>query len=146
MGLNCSHDAWDGAYSAFHRWRCKIAEAAGLPPLELMEGFYNKDTLYFGRIEELWESKVTELGTRLPIRWDCLKKSPLHELLYHSDCDGDIPWRRCGKIADELEKLLPAMEAFGDGGGHIGAYKDKTQTFIDGLRDAFASKENLEFG
>jgi hypothetical protein len=40
MGLDVSHECWTGAYSAFHIWRCKIAELKGLPPLELMEGFY----------------------------------------------------------------------------------------------------------
>lgn len=38
MGLDCSHNAWHGAYSAFMRWRIKLAEVAGLPPLEFMEG------------------------------------------------------------------------------------------------------------
>ena len=40
MGLDTSHNAWHGAYSAFMTWRKKIAHLAGFPPLELMEGFY----------------------------------------------------------------------------------------------------------
>ena len=28
MGLDTSHDCWNGAYSAFHRWRIKITPAA----------------------------------------------------------------------------------------------------------------------
>ena len=28
MGLDCSHNAWHGAYSAFMRWRQKLADVA----------------------------------------------------------------------------------------------------------------------
>jgi len=56
MGLDISHGCWHGAYSAFMRWREKISQVAGLPPLALMEGFYepldnhtlNLPTLYHG--------------------------------------------------------------------------------------------------
>src|SRR5437016_2133419 len=40
MGLDTTHDCWHGAYSAFMRWRTKLAEVAGLPPLMLIESFY----------------------------------------------------------------------------------------------------------
>lgn len=40
MGLSISHGAWMGSYSAFTAWRKRIAQVAGFPPLELMEGFY----------------------------------------------------------------------------------------------------------
>lgn len=119
MGLDISHDAWHGAYSSFMRWREKIAEVAGLPPLQNMEGFGG------------------------PIKWESLEPSPLHELLHHSDCDGEISWKSCGAIADELEKLLPKLN--GDGGGHIGSYKEKTEQFIKGLRKAHKKKQELVF-
>lgn len=153
MGLDTSHDCWHGAYSAFMRWRQAIAEAAGLPPLELMEGFYGSlyrddgaslPTLYHGH-KHADARYLESIDSRLPIRWACLKSSPLHELLYHSDCDGDIPWQSCGPIADELEKLLPALAKLGDFGGHVGRVEEKTQTFIDGLRRAAAAQENVEF-
>jgi hypothetical protein len=38
MGLDISHGCWEGAYSAFMRWRQQIAEVAGIP-LMLMDGF-----------------------------------------------------------------------------------------------------------
>lgn len=148
MGLDTTHDAWHGAYSAFNRWRQEIAYAAGLPPLELMEGFFYADS---GRSNPFWDAfKVQDkeqreggIWRRLPISWDCLRPSPLHNLLNHSDCDGDIKWEDCGPIADELEKILPNLE--GDGGGHIGPFKEKTKQFIEGLRLAYKNKENLEF-
>lgn len=152
MGLDTSHDAWHGAYSAFMRWRQEIAKAAGLPPLTLMEGFYQQDDPIH---DPMWQS-VLDRGARgdnptlenvkaqLPIKWECLKPSPLHQLLHHSDCDGEIPWKDCGMIAVELEKVLPNLPK-DDAGGHIGDFRDKTQTFINGLRKANAAKENLEF-
>lgn len=151
MGLDTSHDCWHGSYGAFHRWRCEIASAAGLPPLELMEGFYepldshNLPTLYHGiNTREKDENNLTRVDAQLPIAWDCLKPSPLHELLHHSDCDGEIPWESCGKIADSLAELLPKLPT-GEAGGHIGNWRDKTSTFIDGLRKAHAAKENVDF-
>ncbi len=149
MGLDTSHNAWHGAYSAFMRWRKEIAAFAGLPPLELMEGFYvplsasGLPTLYFG-MGTRKEDYLKDLDESLPIKWSCLKPSPLHKLLYHSDCDGDIACEDCGPIADELEKLLPLMPD-GDAGGHIGNWRDKTATFIAGLRLAASKNENLNF-
>jgi hypothetical protein len=153
MGLDTTHDAWHGAYSAFMRWRTEIAKAAGMPPLELMEGFFQPmkgsqgiATFYLGRgaDDELARSSIERLEQRLPIKWECLKPSPLHELLFHSDCDGEIPTESCGPIADELEKLLPLLPG-GEGGGHIGNWRDKTKQFIDGLRAAAAAGEPLGF-
>ncbi len=148
MGLDTSHDAWHGGYGSFMVWRQEIAKAAGLPPLELMEGFYNPlsasglPTRYHG-VETRSERYLADLDQRLPIRWSCLKKSPLHKLLYHSDCDGKISARYCGPIANALEALLPKLN--GTYGGHLGDIREKTQKFIDGLRRAAAAHEPLEF-
>jgi len=128
MGLDTSHGCWHGAYSAFHIWRQKIAEVAGLPPLEFMEGFY--------------EGYPPKGG--LPIKWECLKPTPLHELLNHSDCEGEIPAESCGPIADSLEQLLPLLPDEEDA-GHIGNWRSKTQKFIDGLRIAACLGENVRF-
>jgi hypothetical protein len=155
MGLDLTHDCWSGAYSAFMRWRTEIAKAAGLPPLELMAGFYSPlrkpedgrglfaSTPTFYTTEET-KQFFTALDALLPISWECLKPSPLHILLHHSDCDGDIKWKDCGKIADELEKLLPNLPKEDDP-GHIRNWREKTQQFIDGLRAAHKAKENVEF-
>jgi hypothetical protein len=148
MGLDCSHGAWHGAYSAFMRWRSKLAEVAGLPPLELMDGFFDPKpygTLYFGQeAGGVWDGKREALQASLPISWDCLQPSPLHELLYHSDCEGEIPAERCGPIADALEALIPLLPDE-VAGGHIGHWREQTQTFVDGLRAAAAAGEPLDF-
>ena len=146
MGLYTTHGAWDGGYGSFYQWRKIIAYAAGLPPLELMEGFYDSlsnprslPTLYTKEPEHHFKN----LDERLPIKWSSLKNTPLFHLLNHSDSDGHITWRRCKGIADELEKLLPLIPV---AEGPYGNYwVEKTQLFIDVSRLAYERKENLEF-
>lgn len=148
MGLDTSHDCWHGAYSAFHRWRKEIARVAGLPPLELMKGFYSPlskslSTFFCGDYEKS-EYYFSSLNERLPISWNCLRRRPLNILLRHSDYNGVIPWRSCGPIARELEALIPLL-ADEDAGGHIGNWREKTQKFVDGLRLASSLKESVHF-
>jgi hypothetical protein len=64
-------------------------------------------------------------------------------LLAHSDCEGEIQADICAPLADRLEELLPKLE--GDGGGHVGSYREKTETFIRGLRSAASAGEAVVF-
>ena len=157
MGLDTSHNAWHGAYSAFMRWRRMLAQVAGLPPLDLMEGFYEplgspggQVTLYYGIETNMpaygpdSQPYLASIDERLPIRWECLKPSALHELLYHSDCDGEIAADRCGPIADALEELIPLLPDE-SAGGHIGNWREKTAQFVSGLRLAAEKGEPLDF-
>jgi len=151
MGLDTSHDAWHGAYSAFMGWREKICAVAGFPPLKLMEGFFERNSPYDPMQKHAeWVAQIRGTGSNvddiywgLPIRWQSLKPSPLFELLSHSDCDGSIDAELCGPIADALERLLPELDS--EGGGHIGNYAEKTRQFIKGLRAAAKEKKPLKF-
>ena len=158
MGLDVSHDCWHGAYSAFMRWRCAVAKAAGMPPLQLMEGFYRYSDITpdeasaavksIGYLEEnTWARELLIAFCHegnFPIKWESLKPSPLHKLLNHSDCDGEIQAEDCSDIAQALEDILPRLPE-GDGGGHIGNWRVKTQSFIDGLRFAASKGEHVTF-
>jgi hypothetical protein len=138
MGLDTSHDAWHGAYSAFGRWRNRLTEVAGY---QLMSVNYDdgikRDTpmiewhLYRERIELMGE-------------WAETPHDPLLVLIAHSDCEGVIHPAQAGPLADRLEGLLPLLGEE-DGGGHIGGYREKTQKFIDGLRRAVAANEDVDF-
>lgn len=128
MGLDISHDAWSGSYSAFDRWRTKLAEVAGIP-LNLMEGH--------------WDG--TPAHPMLPLSWAALSPDPLHVLLHHSDCDGIIEVKYLKGLAERLEQILPLLPDE-DAGGHIRNWREKTQTFIDGCWAAYESDEPLEFG
>jgi hypothetical protein len=117
-----------------------------------MEGFWHTEKPVFGNpfwIQYEHDKKAgyiheESLWNRLPIKWESLPPSPLYELLYHSDCEGEIEWEKCGPIADALEALIPKMKN-DDAGGHIGLWKAKTQQFVDGLRLAHSRKENVDF-
>jgi hypothetical protein len=156
MGLDTTHGCWHGAYSAFHRWRSQLAEIAGLPPLEMMEGFWGAGSTgmeltlkcaanYCERTKNQHDADgLRALASRPAIKWSALKPSPLHILLHHSDCEGSIAAADCGPIADALEALIPLMPG-DDAGGHIGNWRAKTQAFVDGLRVAAAAGEDVEF-
>ena len=131
MGLATSHNCWSGSYSSFSEWRRKISEVSGFG--DMME--YDS----FSQPHE--NPNLMIVGTRV---WP---DDPIASLLSHSDCDGSIPWIDCVKMADELEKLLPALErsdrtvlASLDYGNVA-----KTEQFIKGLRLAHSLKEDVEF-
>lgn len=135
-----------------------LAQVAGLPPLDLMEGFYYPmsgkpgypPTLYHGidtgkpAYGPDSDPYLGRIDKALPIKWECLKPSPLHELLHHSDCEGEIAADRCGPIADALEELIPLLPE-GIAAGHIGNWREKTAQFVRGLRLAAEKGEPLDF-
>ena len=163
MGLDTTHNCWHGPYSAFMRWRRAIAEAAGFPPLDIMEGFFDRDRI---RSEadlpfdpHSWTRSSMILGMwrrgHLPLAWEALRSPPggpdprLISLLRHSDCDGEILAAECAPIADALEALLPRLDATVPHPGIERAVYDgvraATVRFIAGLRDAAAKRENVVF-
>jgi hypothetical protein len=143
MGLTVSHDCFNSGYGYFHQWRKEIAKVAGLPPLELMEGFfYNDDDashnpFWIYKFDPNKSLLVDDILSRLPIKWECLKKDCLHELLHHSDCDGYLRVGLLQPLADRLEKLLPNITE---------EWSSVTKQFIKGLRKAASKRERVTFG
>ena len=135
MGLDTTHEAWHGPYGVFNRWRDQLARTAGYELAEL-EGNYGRETILID-----WGHIVPK---NYEGEWDETPADPLIMLIAHSDCDGVIHPEHAGPLADRLEELLPMLPE-GDGGGHIGSWRDKTRTFIDGLRAALAADEDVEF-
>jgi hypothetical protein len=144
-----------------------LAQAAGLPPLSMMEGFcnvkghfceksmkeiddiippdkkYGDSPMAYAR-GIIWQLYLEKF--ELPIKWDYYKNDPLTILLNHSDCEGDIKCKDCEPLADRLQRLIDdGSIPDGSGGGHIGKWREKTQQFIDGLRLAAKQGENVEF-
>lgn len=138
MGLDTSHGAWHGAYSAFTRWRHAVAEAAGYLVRKVDwgdRGMLPMDTVLidWGHVPE----------GALYGKWAETPADPLLVLIAHSDCEGEILPAQAGPLADRLEELLPKLS--GDYGGHIGDIKAKTLVFIAGLRAAVEANEPLDF-
>lgn len=124
MGLDISHDCWHGAYSAFMRWRRAVASVCGID-LERMEGY-------------------AEGG----ILWSSLPADPVHILLNHSDCDGEIALDDEIPLAQRLEELAPVLEKYDathQMGGHLPSAAAAARKFAEGLREAHALGEIVEF-
>ena len=91
MGLDTTHDCWHGPYSSFGEFRDAIAKAAGLPVDE--RGFYLIPPEYEGEAY-LYGKNGRET--------DPYPADVIWVLLGHSDCEGKIPPRFCGALADRL--------------------------------------------
>lgn len=151
MGLDTTHDAFHGAYSAFNRFRQEICRAMG--PESSFPPHYKRDEQ--GRLIQDERGMLV----RDPLKDEELvyidgeysrETHPgLYEFLMHSDCDGEISPEMCAKVADDLEALLPKVEALKTvAAGHIaaaGGYVPVLERFIAGCRLAAANGEPLEF-
>lgn len=138
MGLDCSHNAWHGAYSAFNRWRDEVARVAGLP-LSGEPGLMSTQHLYIN-----WDAITDD---NIYGQWEMTPEDPLIVLIAHSDCEGSIYPEQAGPLADRLEEILPKLSER-DSSGHIernGGMVNVTQRFIAGLRAAVAKGEELGF-
>lgn len=142
MGLDTTHDCWHGAYTAFNRWRSKLAEVAGYTESRNPDGTTHID-LDWGNIQSVIGDDLFGRWSRIPVRPDGTPDA-LIILLAHQDCEGTLQSEFCGALADRLEDLLPKLEGQ-DGGGHVGMYADSTVRFIAGLRRAAAAGEDVEF-
>lgn len=143
MGLSVSHDAFHGAYSSFARFREAIGVAAGFTYRKSASG------LGYSAAEIDWDS-YTEwnfygMWDEMPINPITKQPDPLMMLLVHSDCEGFL-WRG---ILDELEArlkgLLPILEKFSAGHGHLPNYAEGVRRFILGCQAACEEGDNLEF-
>ena len=147
MGLDCSHDAFHGAYSAFNSFRQEICHAIGgsYPPhwVRNADGTITLDNNGLPIYDRTLDEKMIYFGDDLD------DESGMYFFLCHSDCDGEISPEMCIKVADDLESILPKIEALSDQGrGHIqarGGYAEVLKKFIAGCRLAAKNNEPLEF-
>ena len=130
MGLDVSHDAFSGPYSAFNRFRQAVAKAMGGSYPDHEDKSLEPNLWYWGP------------------GYNADRNPGLHEFFNHSDCDGQIHWRTCGELAEELVSLLPKLDEMGMGSGRIadaGGYGAVARCFIAGCKLAFDRKEDMEF-
>lgn len=131
MGLDTTHGAFHGAYSAFSRFRDAFIKSIG-GRTEEQGGFFDRRHLWF-----------------FPEGMDSGTHPGIYVFMCHSDSDGEIAPEMCAKIADEMEALLPLVEAYPDNlGGHIerdGGFLAVTKRWIAGCRAAAAEGVPLEF-
>ena len=136
MGLDISHGTWHGAYSAFSRWRNAVWVAGGEKLVEVKDGPFGMSREVPDGID--WDS-ITEAN--LNGHWK-ETQDPLVILMAHYDTDGEIYDTEA--LADRLEEVLPNLTEVEEA-GHIGSYREKTKTFIAGLRRAADAGEPVIF-
>lgn len=142
MGLDATHDAFSGAYSAFNRFRQMVAKAAGgsFPPHDI--------PLHIGG--EVYE-KPDQERFYIPGKWEQyqIDKPGLSAFLISNDCEGSFPPELCKHMADELEVLIPEVEKMDAGDwGHIGrdgGYVAVLKRYIAGCRAAYEAGETMEY-
>lgn len=151
MGLNCTHEAWDGAYSAFGRWRDQVARAAGYAVWPVIyDDMKSQNGSGFGRDTVMIDwghiSEENIMG-----EWVETPSDPLIVLIAHSDCEGFIYREQQIPLAERLEGLIPALAEFENeqpGMGHIarwGGLAGCAKRFAEGLRRAHSAREDLGF-
>ena len=140
MGLDCSHNAFHGAYSAFNSFRQAVCYVIGgsYPP-------HNKQNYLLWSEDCQPDENIWYWGHGYS-----LETHPgLAIFLSHSDCDGEISPEDCIKVANDLEPLIPRLAELGPGKGHIardGGFAAVCQRFVDGCREAAKNGEPLIFG
>lgn len=120
MGLKTTHGCWSGPYSSFGIFRRAVARACDVD-LERMEGF-SRDAEYAS--------------------WDSLPRDPIHALLNHSDCDGEIATPDLIPLADRLDAILPRLKELA---GYPAWIPDAAVRFAEGCREAAAEDEPVKF-
>lgn len=143
MGLDTTHNCWQGSYSAFSRWRDQLGEIAGYTFHKNKWGQQLVD-IDWGNVESIIGLDLNGIWPFVPIRPDGTPDA-LMILLAHSDCEGYIQSNMCEPLANRLEELLPELEKLEDDRGHIGNWSDKTKQFIKGLRLASKGGERVGF-
>lgn len=143
MGLDTTHGAFRGAYSAFNRFRKIVAEAIGgsypphISPLVCSDGdiIVSPDQNRF-YVPGSWKTFQVD-------------RPGLSAFLLSNDCEGEFAPELCKQMADELEALLPKIEKIDNGGGgHIerdGGYVAVTKKYIEGCRLAHSKRQKLRY-
>lgn len=142
MGLDCSHNAFNGSYGGFNRLRQAVSFLAGgsYPPhykRDKQGSVLNKKD-DFGLL--LRDEKLDEHSWYVDESYP-VEKTGLRDFLNHSDCDGILTAQQCKNVADELEDLLKDADKFEGFKNELNSIKQ----FVAGCRKAHMHGENLEF-
>mgnify|MGYP000951359026 CR=1 FL=1 len=140
MGLCVSHGCFSGPYSSFGRFREALACAAG-SPLPLMAGFdYDARKFLLAHGGGI----AGKIAAATPIAWSTLAPDPIHALLDHSDCDGQIKHADLLSLACRLEDLAAKMR-MPSASMELRDHADDAMKFALGCHMAHAAGECLTF-
>jgi hypothetical protein len=153
VGLDTTHNCWQGSYTSFGIWRQEVARAAGYT-------LKHRRDVPWTTLDIPWDmfTHENEMGdwSKGPAVED-----PLLYLLVHSDVEGVIHPEEGRHVAARLEQVLPALTVAG-ANQTAARYErllpnltierltqewleDKTKRFIKGLRAAAEAGEDVLF-
>lgn len=118
MGLNTTHNCWNGPYSSFNRFRYSLGYQIGVD-LDDYVGYSKDGTKQLSSI-----------------------KHDLMSLFNHSDSDGRLTIKECKNIVKGLNDVL---ENFVENDKYDFDFKDKILQFRDGCLDAISKKQMVHF-
>lgn len=127
MGLDISHDCWNGAYSGFNTFREALHDAIGITWAHLP---YRDMTPK--QIDGYWDGVLPTFPDG--------HHDPLLYLLIHQDCEGVLELEYLEPLRNRLIELVPAIEATGDD-----YVINHLHQFIKGLGKAIKRGEDVEF-
>lgn len=144
MGLHFSHCEAYWVYSAFNRFRARLAAEVGIA-LHCMESFawdFSKNKpCEKVKITMFDENDVSEvkalIGIQPVIKWESVKDD-IVPLLNHSDCDGELTVEECKQVVPRLRELVAAWE-------DDDKDKIKALELAEGMELAIERNEPLEF-
>lgn len=140
MGLDVTHDAFSGAYSAFNRFRQVVAKAAGCSYPNHTEDFVSGD-------ETIPLAELDQGRYYTPSGFN--KTNPgLTAFFVSNDCEGTFSPKVCKQMADEMEAVLHGIDAQGSDWGHIerdGGFGAVARKYITGCRLAHSLKEKMVY-
>ena len=143
MGLDFNNSKAHWSYSGFNRFREKLASEIGVF-LPFMEGFWNPGENSMSIIDVtkrlVGEKTIKENFFWLPqkpFKWDNID-DPIVDLLYHSDCDGELTYEECEKIAPRLRELVKNWD-------DDDYDKKQALLLVEGMENCVKEKVSLEF-
>lgn len=137
MGLDCSHGAFNGAYSAFNTLRKYVARCSGgsFPPHS------DADMRRIPGLKPDWFHYDEEFVPKEHV-------AGCEMFLSHSDCEGELSYEECGQVARFLEWVAERGD-YEPSFGHLARYgprmRDAVVNFAKGCRKAALDGESLEF-
>jgi hypothetical protein len=122
MGLNTTHDCWNGPYSSFHEFRTFLAKQINID--------LDRQIEFGGDLHDLNE---TEHG--------------IIPLLNHSDCDGKLTVDECKSIITGLDDIISKMKKPEEMNKASREYHFRISAvqFRNGCQKAFDNNEEVEF-
>lgn len=154
MGLGFSHGHASWSYGGFASFRTKLAREIGIN-LHQMEGYASDKAFTCAAIalnqvkgdaktvaerqgvNTYFTKYIDELVAPKPMKWDKIK-DPIKDLLFHSDCEGNLTVTQCIDIAPRLRDLVADWpeEDFDKG---------RALDLADAMTEAAEAGEPLEF-